>query len=283
MHCLIGANVLTSCSLPEAPHDKGEGTILTDGCGLINGAALSLIAKRLSLPSRPIAVQGRVAGAKGLWILHGEDRSSAEPPRIWIRDSQRKIKLPRLEEGSAHVIFDLVAQSTHITVPAYLNSQTIINLSENGVNSQVFQDLLHDDLKEVFASFTQWDGPGAMPLLWNAVNNLGSVTRTRLQKVAHGLSRAIGLANRFEMDREDDNNDSEDEDHSHDSDNSDRSLYGTVLELIQAGFSPKTFPFLHEKMRHVVRMAMSRHLQKYRLEVRQSAQAFIVPGACVNT
>ena len=224
-----------------------------------------------------------MAGAKGLWVLHGEDRSSTGPPRIWIRDSQRKIKLPSMEEGSAHVIFDLVSQSTHITVPAYLNSQTIINLAENGVNSQVFQALLRDGLTEIFTSFTQWDGPGAMPLLWNAVNSLGSVTRTRLQKVARGLSRAIGLANRFEMDREDDNDDSEDEVPSLDSNNSDRSLYGTVLELIQAGFSPKTSPFLHEKMRHVVRMAMSRHLQKYRLEVRQSAQAFIVPGACVNT
>ena len=279
MHCLISVNTFTSCFLPEAPHNKGE--VLTDGCGFINGAALTLIAQRLSLPSRPVAVQGRVAGAKGLWILHGEDRSSTEPPRIWIRDSQRKIKLPSLEEGSAHVIFDLVAQSTHITVPGHLNSQTIINLAENGVDSQVFEELLHDGLTELFTSFTQWDGPGAMPLLWNAVNNMGSVTRTRLQRVARGLSRAIGLASRFEMDREDDDDDLEDEDPSLDSNNSDKSLCETVLALIQAGFSPKTCPLLHEKMRFVIKTAINRHLEKYRIEVRQSAQAFIVPGACI--
>jgi RNA-dependent RNA polymerase len=272
--------MFTSCLLLEAPHNKGE--VLTDGCGFINGAALTLIAQRLSLSSRPIAVQGRVAGAKGLWILHGEDRSSTEPPRIWIRDSQRKIKLPSLEEGSAHVIFDLVSQSTRITVPAHLNSQTIINLAENGVNSQVFQDLLRDGLTDIFTSFTQWEGPGAMTLLWNAVNNMGSVTRTRLQKVARGLSRAIGLANRFEMDREDDDDDLDDEDPSLDGNSSDRSLCETVLALIQAGFSPKTCPFLHEKMRFVVQTAINRHLKKYRLEVRQSAQAFIIPGACMN-
>ena len=278
MHCLINAYEFTSCFLPVAPHNEGEGAILTDGCGFINGAALTLIAQRLSLPCRPTAVQGRVAGAKGLWILHGQDRSLTEPPRIWIRKSQQKIKLPSLERGGAHVIFDLVSQSTHITAPAHLNSQTIINLAENGVNFQVFDDLLRDGLTEVFSSLTQWDGPSAMPLLWNVINNLGSVTRTRLQRVAHGLSRAIGLANRFETDREDDDDDADDEEN----DDSGRSLHGTVLELIQAGFSPKSCFYLHDKMRVVVGKAMDRHLQKYRLEVRQSAQAFIVPGVYVN-
>lgn len=280
MHRLFKVNAsFTSCFLPVAPQKEGEGTTLTDGCGFINGAALTLIARRLGLPSRPTAVQGRVAGSKGLWILHGEDRSPTEPPRIWIRDSQRKIKLPSLEAGSAHVIFDLVSQSTRITVPAHLNYQLIINLAENGVDSEVFQELMHTGLTDVFTSLTQWDGPGAMPLLWNTINVMGSVTRTRLQKIAHGLARAIGLANRFEMDREDDDDDSEEEDPSNDSE---KSLYETVLALIQAGFDPKSFPILNEKMRYVIKNAMERHLRGYHIEVRQSAGAFIVPGAYIN-
>jgi RNA-dependent RNA polymerase len=278
VHRLLEANTFTSCFLPVAPQKEGEGTTLTDGCGFINGAALTLIARRLGLPSRPTAVQARVAGAKGLWILHGEDRSPTEPPRIWIRDSQRKIKLPSLEAGSAHVIFDLVSQSTRITVPAHLNSQTITNLAENGVDSEVFQELMRAGLTEVFTSLTQWDGPGAMPLLWNTVNNMGRVTRTRLQRIAHGFSRAIGLANRFEMDREDDDNDSEEDP----SDSSDKSLYGAVLALIQVGFDPKSAPLLNEKMRHVITNAMERHLRGYHIEVRQSVEAFIVPGAYIN-
>jgi RNA-dependent RNA polymerase len=227
-------------------------------------------------------VQGRVAGSKGLWILHGEDRSPTEPPRIWIRDSQRKIKLPSLEVGSAHVIFDLVSQSTRITVPAHLNSQFVTNLAENGVDSEVFQELMRAGLTDIFTSLTQWDGAGAMPLLWNTVNNMGSVSRTRLQRIAQGLSRAIGLANRFEMDREGDGGDPEEEDPSLDSSDSDKSLYGAVLALIQAGFDPKCSPILNEKMRHVIKNAGERHLQGYHIEVRQSAQAFIVPGAYIN-
>lgn len=282
MHLRLEANALTSCFfLPVAPQKEGEGTTLTDGCGFINGAALTLIARRIGLSSRPTAVQGRVAGSKGLWILHGEDRSPMEPPRIWIRDSQRKIKLPSLESGSAHVIFDLVSQSTRITVPGHLNSQTITNLVENGVHPEVFQELMRAGLTEVYTSLTQWDGPGAMPLLWNAINSMGSVTRTRLLRIAHGLSRAIGLANRFEMDREGDGDDSEDEDPSLDGNDSDKSLHGAVLALIQAGFDPKSSPILNEKMRHVIKTAVERHLQGYHIEVRQSAEAFIVPGAYV--
>jgi RNA-dependent RNA polymerase len=283
VHRLLNASAFTSCFLPVAPQKDGEGTTLTDGCGLINGAALTLIARRLGLPSRPTAVQARVAGAKGLWILHGEDRSPTEPPRIWIRDSQRKIKLPSLEAGSAHVIFDLVSQSTRITVPGHLNSQTITNLAENGVHSEVIQELMHAGLTEVFTSLTQWDGAGAMPLLWNTINNMGRVTRTRLQRIAHGLSRAIGLANRFEMDREDDgDDDSEEEGPSLDSNDIDKSLHGTVLALIQAGFDPKSSPLLYEKMRHVIKSAVERRLRGYHIEVRQSAEAFIVPGAYIN-
>ncbi len=275
--------MFTSCFFPVAPQKGGEGTTLTDGCGFINGAALTLIAQRLSLPSRPTAVQGRVAGAKGLWILHGEDRSPTEPPRIWIRDSQRKIKYPSLKAGGAHVIFDLVSQSTRITVPASLNSQTIMNLAENGVDSVVFQELMRSGLIEVYNSLTQWDGPGAMPLLWHIINNMGGITRIRLQRIAHGLSRAIGLANRFEMDREDDN-DEEEEDPSLDSNvsESEKSLHGAVLALIQAGFNPKSSPILKQKMQYVIQKAVEQHLQGYHIKVRQSAQAFIVPGAYIN-
>ena len=280
--CLKQTHHSRAVFLTVAPQKEGEGTTLTDGCGLINGAALTLIARRLGLSSRPTAVQGRVAGAKGLWILHGEDRSPTEPPRIWIRASQRKIKLPSLEAGSAHVIFDLVSQSTRITVPAHLNTQTVTNLAENGVDSQVFQELMRAGLTDLFTSLTQWDGPGAMPLLWNIVNNMGSVTKTRLQRIAHGLSRAIGLANRLEMDREGDGDDPEEDDPSLDSDESEKPLYEAVLALIQGGFHPKSSPILYEKMRYVIKTALERHLRGYHIEVRQSAEAFVVPGAYID-
>ena len=264
--------------LLEAKHNQEKTPsemILTDGCGFMNGAALTLIARHLGLASRPTAVQGRVAGSKGLWILHPEHRSATDSPRIWIRDSQRKVRLPSLGKDSAHVIFDLVAQSNNITFPSRLNRQLTVNLAENGVNAQVFEDLLRDGLTEIFATLTQWDGAGAMPLLWSNVNNFGGVSRTRLQKVARGLARAIGLAKRFDMDRED----AEDEEES-EMDVESMSLHQKVLELIQAGFNPQSSQLLYENMRHVLKSAMDQYIEKYHIEVPQSAEAFIVPGVC---
>ncbi|KAF8273854.1 RNA dependent RNA polymerase-domain-containing protein [Lactarius quietus] len=261
----------------EAKHDQEKTPsemILTDGCGFMNGAALTLIARHLGLSSRPTAVQGRVAGSKGLWILHPEHKSATDLPQIWIRDSQRKIRLPTLGKDSAHVIFDLVAQSNNITFPSRLNKQLTVNLAENGVDAQVFQELLRGGLTEIFAALTQWDGAGAMPLLWSYVNNLGGVSRSRLQKVARGLARAIGLAKRFDMDREDAEDDDDDDS---EVEVEARSLHQTVLDLIQAGFHPQSSPYLHEKMRCVLKLAMNQFLKKYRIEVPQSAEAFIVP------
>ncbi|KAH9176853.1 RNA dependent RNA polymerase-domain-containing protein [Lactarius sanguifluus] len=249
----------------KVPSEK----IFTDGCGFINGAALTLIARHLVLASRPTAVQGRVAGSKGLWILCPKDRSSTEPPRIWIRNSQKKVKLNSLEKDSAHVIFDLVAQSNNITFPSRLNKQLIVNLAENGVNTRGWV--------EIFASVTRWDGAGAMPLLWTNVNSLGGVSRSRLQKVARGLARAIGLAKRFDMDRQDADGDDGDDDDGPDAEAEFKTLHQTVLELIQAGFNPKSSRYLYEKMREVLKQAMELFLKKYHIEVPQSAEAFVVP------
>ena len=92
----------------------------------MNFTALRLAAHRLSYEGVPIALQGRIFGSKGVWILHPSDHSIDSPPRIWIRDSQRKINLvdPSLlhygcpqdpdvlrDVHPAHFIFDLVARS----------------------------------------------------------------------------------------------------------------------------------------------------------------------------
>lgn len=47
----------------------------------------------------------------------------------------------------------------------------------------------------------------------------------------------------------------------------------------QARFKLQNSPILFEKMLFVARQAMSRYSDEYHLEVRQSAEAFIVPGA----
>ncbi|CAA7264868.1 unnamed protein product [Cyclocybe aegerita] len=81
--------------------------VMTDGCGLINHAALVLIVRTIGLESLPAGIQGRIDGSKGFWILHPADDSTT--PKIWIRDSQNKIKNRSFDR--AHRIFDLLGPS----------------------------------------------------------------------------------------------------------------------------------------------------------------------------
>ncbi|THH18623.1 hypothetical protein EW146_g2394 [Bondarzewia mesenterica] len=272
-----------------APHDHTQEKVpaekvMTDGCGWMNRAALILIAQRLCLSSRPSAVQGRVAGSKGMWTLHPTDHGSTAPPRIWIRDSQRKIELPTLSER-AYVIFDLLAVA-RLTSPGHLSSQLILNMWHNGVPDEVFQRLLEKGLEEEVSPLMQWACPEAMPLLWSAVNKAGSVSGARMQRLAGASSRALGLGPRFEREA-----DADDEPEGVDAESafdyaantlcrdggSPPSLHETVLNLLQSGFRPQNCVYLRDELKLVITRAIESYIRKYRISVPQSAEAFIIP------
>jgi hypothetical protein len=166
---------------------------MTDGCGLINQAALLAINNmHLNKQSLPVALQGRIAGAKGLWLLHPTDNSPE--PTIWIRDSQNKIKYPRLDR--AHRIFELVAPS-HPSYTVAVTRQSIVNLSFNGVPDEVLMAYLEKGITEEIEPLVKWDHPKASSHLWFAINAAGNVTKSRLGRATAGISRALGLTRRM--------------------------------------------------------------------------------------
>jgi hypothetical protein len=262
---------------------------MTDGCGFINGAALRLIFQRLKSSSRPTAIQGRVAGAKGLWVLHPTDKEPDAPPRIWIRLSQNKIQLPLfITLDRAHRIFDLVGPS-RVSMPYYLSRQSIINLSHNGVPNKVFVDLMADRLKEDVRQLTDWTRPNAMFFTWDAISKAGSVAGTRLQRCANGTSRALGLSGRdYHRTVETDSGNVLEELESPISMGRNRfsgapvSLYEYALELIQAGFHPLDCQLLYDKLKYILRNVVDTAVKKYRSPILQSAEAFIISGIQFN-
>ena len=261
--------------------------IMTDGCGLMNAAALIRIAQRLGLPSRPSAVQGRVAGSKGLWILHPDYLDPTDVPRIWIRDSQKKIQLDLEHGGRAHLIFDHVA-TPRLSTPGHLSKQTIMNLSHNHVPDEVIQDLMQKGLEDEVRPLMQWTGPEAMRLLWSVVNKAGGVSGERLRKLAGAASRALGLNSSREIEEGFVDEDADEESFENAaSDNSEdepyTSLHQNVLYLLQAGFRPEQSAHLWGKLKRVVTMAIDSYIKKYRITVPQSAEAFIVPGTSLFT
>ncbi|CCL98058.1 uncharacterized protein FIBRA_00052 [Fibroporia radiculosa] len=263
-------------SLGKAPTEN----IFTDGCGYMNGAALTLIGRRLGYSERPAVVQGRFAGSKGLWALHPHDRDPRDKPRIWIRPSQEKIKYGQLHP--AQLIFDLVAPP-RITTPSRLSMYTIMNLSHNGVPDEVFTTLMKDGLQKEIDALTTWAGPNSMPLLWNAVNIVGHVTMTQLRRRVSVGARVLGLGRA--RDRDDwQSEDTEDDLNVNPSDDGHlifpgepQSVHGAVLELLQAGFHPLELPILYEKLRQIVEKRIEEFIKEYRIVLENSAEAFIMP------
>jgi hypothetical protein len=273
---------------------------MTDGCGLINRFALVAINKQLNRESLPVALQGRIAGAKGLWILHPTDDS--EKPKIWVRESQNKIKHPKLER--AHRIFELVAPS-HPSNAVTISRQSIVNLACNEVPHQVLLAYVEKGLTEEIGPFLKWDHPKAPILLWRAINSAGNVSKARLARTTAGISRALGLTSRpwREVDIEDEEADF-DADRSRDIGRNEYSggkwfvlilnslltrfaaplsLHESALELIQAGFHPSFFKPLREKLKYIIEQAIKSYVDNYRIPLPESLSGFVIPGTCCDS
>ncbi|KAJ7810510.1 RNA dependent RNA polymerase-domain-containing protein [Mycena olivaceomarginata] len=253
--------------------------IMTDGSGWINRAGLLAITKRVGYPSLPTAVQGRIGGAKGLWSLHPTDED--DEPRIWIRDSQLKIQLSG--DHRVHRIFDLLRASrpSQTDGRARLSEQSILCLSHNGIPDDVLASLLVAGLEATVKPLLNW-APGAMGLLWRAVEGMGSVSGTRMQRIVGSKSRVLGF-----RDREPDEvvGDAE----LVDTTTSSRSgrdrgggplgLHEQAIELIQAGFHPASCAYLNDKLRYIIDVETRSVIDKYRISLPEStaSEAFVIP------
>ncbi|KAJ7696817.1 RNA dependent RNA polymerase-domain-containing protein [Mycena rosella] len=258
--------------------------IMTDGCGFINRSALLLITKIVGYNSLPTAVQGRIGGAKGLWVLHPTDQDPN--PKIWIRDSQLKIRLQG--DHRVHRIFDLLRASHPSQTEARheLSEQSILCLSSNGIPDDVLASLLVEGLEQSVKPLLDW-GVGAMPSLWRAVANAGNVSGSRLQRIAGSRSRVLGFRDRepAELDGETetaatDRDDLAASNHSgRDNGGGPPSLHERAVELIQAGFNPKSSAYLNDKLRYIIKTEINSVVDKYRISLPEStaSDAFVIP------
>jgi hypothetical protein len=259
--------------------------MFTDGCSLINGAALTAIwnSEIVKLPYRPVAVQGRKGGQKGMWALHPTDQSS--DPSIWIRPSQRKINLPS-PLHRAHLIFDFLSPS-RVSMPSHLSMQTITCFSHNGVPDSAFKALVEKELDAIMRPLTDWDGPGSMLAVAKAIERAGHLTGIRLSRFAGGSTKALGIGRDFHRDDEDDGD--SDDDGTEMSNGTQvagresfseapRSVFESAYELIIAGFHPLKLKLLHDKMQKIVTFVIDNFVKSLHIPVSESVEAFIIPG-----
>ncbi|KAG8764504.1 hypothetical protein FRC12_008067 [Ceratobasidium sp. 428] len=253
--------------------------IMTDGCGLLNWAALRAVQEKMNWEVFPVHVQARIAGAKGLFMLHPEHRDADEQPQIWIRSSQSKVKLQAKDAWSPfHYALD-VCSGPFLQQPSSITYEMILCLSAGGVPDQLLIDLLRKSIETIASEHEPSSHAHGSQILWDSIYNAHRVLQNRLrQAVSPEEQRSNGFVSYNEdgeiipeeaatarWDVWPDLNSG-----------APASAQEQVLGWLQSGFSP-TDPWVMEKLIYLQSKLITAAINKYRITIPQSLRAHIIP------
>ncbi|KZV89474.1 hypothetical protein EXIGLDRAFT_146649 [Exidia glandulosa HHB12029] len=298
--------------------------IMTDGCGLMNRAAFDAVLVRMEHGGpdgkgapKPVAIQFRMAGAKGVVILDPDDAS--DEPKIWLRKSQVKVNFDTLEIkddplNASRLIFEVVRLAV-AKYPTRINGQVILNLVANTETPKAEEEMIQTMLRyqrkmlqEIHAAFTAWETSKDLVQLVQVIDRTCAVTSSWRAEAAAGEARAKGLQYFDKDDYDDDDeldefdfvytgnpeiDDKNDEAHirevlaeKEDDAPEAETVSGThahmtkgatALRMLYSAFNPTTMPRLRTVVCGIKNDHVRGNLKKYRLEIPCSAEAIVVP------
>ena len=224
---------------------------------------------------------------------------------MWLRPSQVKIKYPALRASDPTFLTIDVCPLKNMKTPGRLTSETLINLTENGVPQDVFVKLLQEGLDEHVAGLINWEGEEAMLNLRCSVSH-----RARIIAVRKAREAAAKVDVTSEQYNESEMQDDEDslEEMAEAQEQSSRwwwdevldvfgcllesltplclgqnsgcpsSLEETVMVFLDAGFTPQDCAVLREKLNRVVTNSINNYVLRYSIDVPMSCTALLIPG-----
>lgn len=157
--------------------------VMNDGCARISQRAAKDTAEMLGLDQVPSVFQGRIGGAKGIWMVDALDESLPRNDHghwIEITDSQLKFEGDPKDNwfpDPERVTFEVQSYSTKLST-ASLNFQLMPILEDRGVPYTVFKRLLEEDLTAKVGELEVAMDSALALRKWNQDNN--SVTEERL-------------------------------------------------------------------------------------------------------
>ncbi|ORZ02227.1 RNA dependent RNA polymerase-domain-containing protein [Syncephalastrum racemosum] len=262
----------------------GEETCMTDGCGLISIAAMRKIMGAQHENELPCAVQGRIGGAKGIWLVAPElDLNAGD--FIQIRKSQHKFKtgLPQLDMSTdpLHYTFDLVKNAICI-YPSNLNTQFIQCMASGGVPTSAFLEILDEYLQRLAMVVTENRN---ILILRDWVARTGSIMRARWE--TEDTEKDIWREQPVDDDYVECLSTEEDMGASLQRQSTDYGkvnpysgqpvgLHESTVRLMDAGFDLSN-PYLAQKITNVFRDVMRSVVTKYKIEVTESCTVTCVP------
>ncbi|KAI7868277.1 RNA dependent RNA polymerase-domain-containing protein [Spinellus fusiger] len=260
-----------------------EETCMTDGCGIISWAAMHKIMAIEGAEALPCAIQGRIGGAKGIWILPPVlDFNSGE--WIEIRHSQNKFKTgivqADMNTDPLHYTFDLVKRSICI-YPASLNTQFIQCLSSGGVPAEVFVTLLQNYIRRLVSMITDNND---IRLLREWVVSEGGLMRARaeLEDIEKGVWTGKNNQDVFEdWTVEEETQEPSTQRYNNDGKTNQYSeppsrVHETLVRLFDAGFD-LTNAYVAKKVTRVFRDTLFNLATKYKIEIEKSCTVTCIP------
>ncbi|KAJ5626669.1 hypothetical protein N7528_004096 [Penicillium herquei] len=233
--------------------------VMNDGCALMSRALARKICQTLGITGNgskfiPSAFQGRIAGAKGLWMV---DRSTSmyqsfsenDGDDLWLEISDSQLKIfPHPQEWSGIIddeklTFEVVSWSKPLH-PVELNIQLLVILDHGGNVKRYIAELakrgldkLAEDLENVLASD-------------NNILCLGLMQKLKPSGEATNKSRQLGswVLNDGEF----------------------------VNRLCQAGFTPQSFYPLRNRLQKLFKWTIERQVEELHIQVPLSTYAYCI-------
>ncbi|KAL1970925.1 hypothetical protein VTN77DRAFT_2759 [Rasamsonia byssochlamydoides] len=234
--------------------DKNK-PVMNDGCALMSRALAREICDHLGLSGgTPSCFQGRIAGAKGLWMVDRQNSPIKAGDRdFWIQisDSQLKVK-PHPHYWSSETTDDEqltfeVANWPKELHPVELNMQLLNILEQGGHVREYVAEVMRNGIRQTYEDFAK-------------VIEKGDLCRARLlvHKLRPGLEDAFSR-NSFRRIDQWILDDTE-----------------CIIRLLDAGFSPRNFPFLRKRLRQYLRYLLDRYVKELHIPIPLSTYAYCI-------
>ncbi|KAK5653056.1 hypothetical protein OQA88_9342 [Cercophora sp. LCS_1] len=125
--------------LPDDLESHTTGEAMNDGIGLISKSLMRKIRDMLSLKSTTCAIQARIGGAKGMWIVTPDDRH--EHIEDWIEIYHSQMKWSCNWDDEHHRTLEVKGWSTELK-PANLNTQFLPILDDRSIDKTRLRNVI---------------------------------------------------------------------------------------------------------------------------------------------
>ena len=231
---------------------KNDYVVMNDGCARISQRAATHIATLLNLDSIPSVFQGRIGGAKGVWLIDVLDEVPNQKDKdgpLWIEvtDSQLKFEASPIDSicpDPDRVTFEVIAWSKPLS-SGHLNYQLLPILQDRGVPREVFKKLLTEDLYKRTTELEAAMEDGLALRKWCQSNYPTTTDRLRCK----GIETLGGLPD-LQSER--------------------------IIWFIDHGFQPKSCKFLQQLLFQVIKDYCSRLETRLKIGLELSTNAFMI-------